>query len=454
VTDATPTPPSATGPVRAARAVRPLASLLAAQTLAVSGNVVTFIALPLYVLAETGSAVMAGVLAVATTLPVVLGGAFGGVLVDRFGYRRSSVASDVVGGVTVGAIPVLHASVGVPIPVLLALVFATGLLDTPGQAARTALVPEAAALARVPLERAMGWWGAAERGARLAGAPLAGLLVAWLGPLPVLVVNAATFGLSALVVAAGVPAGLRPAADDEAAAADAAAGPARAEGSAGRGPGAPAGYWTALADGVRVLWRHRLLRAVTVMVLVTNALDIGRSSVILPVYAAGELAGATSFGLLVGAGGFGALVGALLFSVVGTRLPRRATYAIGFLLAGPPVFFVLAARPGLAWCLVATVLAGLAAGSINPIIGTVMLEQVPPSMRARVQGVIGAGAWAAMPAGALLTGLLVQGLGVVPSLIVCGACYLLATLPPFFGSVWARLDRDASAAAGATTVAR
>ena len=441
------------------RSAGPLASLLAAQTLAVSGNVVTLIALPLYVLAETGSAVMAGVLAVATTVPVVLGGAFGGVLVDRFGYRRSSVVSDVVGGVTVGAIPLLHATVGVPIPVLLALVFATGLLDTPGQAARTALVPEAAALARVPLERAMGWWGAAERGARLAGAPLAGLLVAWIGPLPVLVVNAATFGLSALVVAAGVPAGLRPADDDAAlrpaAADDAATGPARTGGGGSdRGPAVTAGYWTSLAEGVRVLWRNRLLRAVTVMVFATNALDIGRSSVILPVYATRELAGAASFGLLVGASGLGALAGALLFSVVGTRLPRRATYATGFLLGGPPMFFVLAARPGLGWCLVATVLAGLASGALNPIIGTVTLEQVPASMRARVQGVVGAGAWAAMPAGALLTGLLVQGLGVIPSLLLCGGCYLLATLPPFFGGVWAGLDRGAPGAPGAATVAR
>ena len=48
------------------------------------------------------------------------------------------------------------------------------------------------------------------------------------------------------------------------------------------------------------------------------------------------------------------------------------------------------------------------------------------------------------------TGLLVQGLGVVPSLIACGACYLLATLPPFFGSVWAGLDRAARATTGAT----
>lgn len=423
---------------RASGAARPLTSLLAAHTLAAAGNVVTLIALPLYVLAETGSPAMAGVLAVATTLPVVVGGAFGGVLVDRFGYRRSSVLSDVVGAVTIGAIPLLHATVGVPIGVLLALVFATGLLDTPGQAARTALVPEVAALAAVPLERAMGWWGAAARGAMLVGAPLAGLLVAWLGPLPVLVVNAATFLVSAAVVSVGVPAWVRPAVD----------------GAAPHPVGDGSGYWGALADGVRVLWHNPLLRAVTLLVLVTNALDIGRASVILPVYAERELDGATSLGLMVGAAGLGMLAGALLFSAIGPRLPRRATFAAGFLLAGGPLFVVLALRPGLVWCLVAAALAGLAAGSLNPILGTVMLEQVPSSMRARVLGVVDAGCWAAMPLGALATGFLVEGLGLVVSLVALGAVYLVVTLAPCLGSVWAGMDRPDATVPVAASVSR
>lgn len=166
----------------------------------------------------------------------------------------------------------------------------------------------------------------------LAGAPLAGLLVAWLGPLPVLVVNSATFLVSAAVVAAGDPARLRP------------------TDHVGTHPAHDdAGYWASFAAGLYVLWRNRLLRAVALRVLVTNALDIGRASVIMPVYAQRELDGATSLGLLVGASGFGALVGALLFSVVGPRLPRRATFAAGFLLAGGPLFGVLALRPGSSW---------------------------------------------------------------------------------------------------------
>jgi MFS family permease len=61
---------------------------------------ITLIALPLYVLDTTGSASLTGVAAFFAIMPVVIGGLFGGVLVDRFGYRRASVVSDLVGAVT------------------------------------------------------------------------------------------------------------------------------------------------------------------------------------------------------------------------------------------------------------------------------------------------------------------------------------------------------------------
>jgi len=427
--------------VTAPRRRGPLVALLGAQVLATGGNVVTLVALPLYVLAETGSPSMAGVLAVVTTVPVVLGGAFGGVLVDRVGYRRSSIASDLVGGLTIGMVPLLHATVGLPLWGLLVLVFATGLFDTPGQGARTALVPEAAALAGVPLERAMGWWGAGSRSATLLGGPVAGLLVATLGALPALVVNAATFGLSALVVVLGVPGSLRVAAGTSGSAGEASASGgsagARSEGEAR----ADEGYWAALRAGLVVVWRVPLLRAVVLMVMVTNALDVARSNVLLPVYAERALGGAQALGLLVGAMGLGAFAGALLFSAVGHRLRRRATFAWGFLLAGGPSMLVFALQPSLVWCVVVTALAGLAAGALNPIIGTVLIEEVPPAMRARVSGAVGAGAWAVMPVGALAAGVLVEQVGLVTCFALFGAVYVLVTLVPFFPVPWRAMDR-------------
>ncbi|MFG1830321.1 MFS transporter [Micromonospora chersina] len=402
----------------------PLAGLLTAHTVSLTGNMLTLIALPLYVLAETGSPAATGLAGAFATAPVVLGGAFGGVLVDRIGYRRASVLADLVSGVTVAAVPLLHATVGLPFPALLGLVFVSGLLDTPGQTARTALLPEAAAAAGVPIERALGWLGATERGARLVGAPVAGLLVSALGALPVLAVDAATFAVSALVVTMLVPASLRPSADHDA---------------------PSAGYWRDLAAGLRFLAREPLLRAMVLLVLVTNLFDATKSNVLMPVVATRDLGGATAFGVLVGAMGGGALVGSLVFSAVGHRLPRRATFVTAFAVCGAPPFWALAAAPPLPVIAAVCVVSGLAAGAINPLIGAVELERIPATMRARVYGVIGAGAWAAMPVGALGAGLAADRFGTTATLVAVGAGYLLVVLTPLLGGPWRDLRRPAPA---------
>ncbi|MEH0844232.1 MFS transporter [Micromonospora sp. CPCC 205711] len=402
----------------------PLTGLLVGHAVSLTGNMLTLIALPLYVLAETGSPAATGLTGAFATAPVVLGGALGGVLVDRIGYRRSSVLADLVSCGTVAAVPLLDATVGLPFWALLGLVFVSGLLDTPGQTARTALLPEAASAAGIPIERAIGWFEATERGARLLGAPVAGLLVAAIGALPVLAVDAATFAVSALAVALLVPRSLRPAdtAVEES-----------------------AGYWRDLAAGLRFLTREPLLRAMVLLILVTNCFDAAKSSVLLPVVADRELGGPTAFGLLVGAMGGGALVGSLLFSAVGHRLPRRATLVTAFAVAGGPPFWALAAAPPLPVVVAIFAVAGFAAGAINPLIGAIELERVPAHMRARVYGVIGAGCWAAMPLGALGAGLAADRYGTTATLVTVGACYLLVVLTPLLGGPWRTMRRPAAA---------
>lgn len=402
----------------------PLAGLLAAHAVSLTGNMITFIALPLYVLDTTGSASLTGVAAFFAVLPVVVGGAFGGVFVDRVGYRRTSIATDLVGGATILAVPVLAATVGLPFWALMLLIFATGMFDTPGQTARSSLLPEIAERAQVPLERAVGTFEALERGARLVGGPVAGLLVAVMGPVNTLVVNAATFAVSALLVTSLVPRSVDS---------------VRAGGSE---PAAGGGsYWRELGEGLAFLWRQPLMRAITVLLVVTNFFDAAWTTVILPVFADRHLGGAVALGLLVAAMGGGALVGSLMFGVVGHRLPRRALFVVSFLLCGGPRMLIFASEPPL-WACVATVaVAGLAAGSINPIIGTVQLERVPPGMRARVYGCMGAGAWAAMPIGALVAGVTVEHVGLTITLLVLGSAYLLVVLSPLLGGPWRHMER-------------
>lgn len=399
---------------------RPLTGLLVAHAVSMTGNMMTVIALPLYVLMQTGSAAATGITGFFATLPIVVGGVLGGVVVDRVGYRRASVLADVVSGATIAAVPVLHVTVGLPFPVLLGLVFLSGLLDTPGQTARTALLPEVAARAGVPLERAVGLLEATERSARLTGAPLAGLLVAVVGSVSVLAFDAATFAISAAVVTWLLPRGLDSRVHPEDA--------------------AVSGYWRQLGEGFTFLKREPLLRAFVVLILFTNMIDAAKGSVLLPTYAARELGGAVAFGLLVGTMGGGALVGNLVFGAVGARLPRRPTLVIAFTLAGGPPLLALAAGLPLGALLTVTALSGFCAGAINPLLGAIKLERVPAGLRARVYGLIQAGAWAAVPIGALLGGFGVERLGLRPTLLTLGLAYLAITLTPALGGPWRGLD--------------
>src|SRR5207248_3409122 len=96
-------------------------------------------------------------------------------------------------------------------------------------------------------------------------------------------------------------------------------------------------------------------------------------------------------GLIIGAFGGAAFLGALVFGAIGHRLPRRITFAVGYLIGGGTRFLVLALTPLLPVLLVVYIIAGIASGSLNPIITTLLQEQVAPEMRARVFGTVLAG---------------------------------------------------------------
>lgn len=423
-----------------ARLRLPLAGLLAGQGLSLAGNAITMIAVPLYVLADTGSVLATGVAGAFATVPVIVGGALGGVVVDRIGFRRAAIAADVASGVTVLAIPVLAATVGLPFWALLALVFLSGVLDTPGNTAKTSLLPDLADAGRLPLSRAAGLQSAISRTAAMTGAALAAIAVAWLGPLGALVLDTVTFAVSAALLAVFVPWSTGRSGQADAAARAPDDGSAGEAGPATRSPG----YWRELGDGIRFLARTPLIRNLVLLIVVTNCFDAAGLSVIFPVFARTISPDGAALGVMVALFSFGALAGAALFGWAGHRLPRRGTLVVCFLLAGAPPYLAMAAG-GPAWVtFLVLALAGLSAGSINPLLSTVLYERIPRALRARVFGALTAGVSAGMPVGAFLGGLALSQAGLVPTLLVVAAAYAVVTLAPLVGRSWRALDAPAA----------
>ena len=73
------------------------------------------------------------------------------------------------------------------------------------------------------------------------------------------------------------------------------------------------------------------------MVLVTNLLDPAFSGVLAPVWSNEVTGSPIALGLMGAALGVGALIGNGVTAWLGHRLPRRLTYAWGFLLAGAEI---------------------------------------------------------------------------------------------------------------------
>ncbi|MEB0003500.1 MFS transporter [Cryobacterium sp. RTC2.1] len=397
--------------------------MLAAQGISLAGNAITMIVVPIYVLQETRSVLATGVAGVFVTVPVILGGALGGVLVDRLGFRTSAIIADIASGLTVLLIPILATTVGLPFWALLSLVFFSGLLDTPGTTAKSALLPDLAEGALLRLARANGAQSAISRSATMIGASVAALSLVWLGALNSLLLDAATFAASALVLWICLP---------------------RSKRVASAQPTRPSelkpGYWQDFSVGARFLVASPLLRGIVLLVVVTNCIDSAGLIVLFPVYARTVTPdGALLAGMVAFFAG-GALTGSSLFGWFGHQLPRRGTLVLSFLLAGAPPYLAMAAGVDAPVLLAVFALAGLAAGSINPLLSTILYERVPREMRARVLGGMTTGVAVGMPIGSLLGGVLVSQTGLVPTLIATGVAYAAITLTPLIGRSWVDLE--------------
>ena len=386
----------------------------------------TLVALPWLVLVTTGSPVLMGVVGLAEMLPYVVAQLLAGPLVDRVGARRASVTADALSAVAVGAVPLAQATVGLPFPVLLVLVALAGALRGPGDGAKTVLLPRAVEVAQVPLERAAGWSDGVRRTAMLVGAPLAGVLVGLAGAPAAVAVDAASFGVAALGVALLLP--RDPSAHREAS------------------RPAAAGYIGDLRDGLAFLLRDPLLRAIALMVALTNTIDAAKSAVLLPVWAAGA-GGPAVLGLVSAVFAGCAAAGTVLIGLVAARLPRRRTFAVCFLVGGAPRLAVLALGLPLPAVLTTTAVAGFACGALNPLLAAAEYERIPAHLQARVFGAAGALAFVGIPFGGLLGGVLVERAGLAAALGVAAAVYLVATLLPFVQRAWRGMDRASAAPA-------
>lgn len=386
---------------------RPFGGLFLAQVLSVFGNSMTAIAIPWFVLDTTGSVSLTGVVAAASVVPTIIAMALGSAAVDRFGFRRMSIVSDLLSMVTVAVIPLAYLTVGLSLPLLLALVFLGALFDAPGSTARMSMVPELARRAGIPLERANGISQGVSGIAMLAGPVVGGVLISVIGASNVLWFNAATFALSVLIVATLIP--------------------AVATSSDQRDETRTGSYLDEVREGWRFVFGHPLIRTIILMSTSINFVTNPIFGLLIPAYVNTRIGESGVLGVLLAGFGAGNLAGVSLYSWIGHRLPRFPLY-----VAGIGVFAVTSAAlaAGAAWPVLLAVLflTGVISAPINPIFFTVIQEIVPSALLGRAMGAVFSTAIVAAPVGYLVSGLLVEVVGLGVTFSLAGTLLALVTL--------------------------
>jgi len=256
------------------------------------------------------------------------------------------------------------------------------------------MLPEAAHRAGWTLDHINSVYEATFNLAYITGPGVGGLLIATLGGIHTMWVTAAAFGLSILAMAV-----LR---------LDGADRPERSQ--------RPDGVVSGVVEGLRFVWRNKVLRTLGLIDLAVTGLYLPMESVLFPKYFTDRDEPA-QLGWVLMALSIGGLIGALSWTVLSRIASKRTTILVAVLTFGTAVL-VIAYLPPLPVILGSAAIVGLVYGPIGPIYNSVMQTRAPSELRGRVVGVMTSMAYAAGPVGFMLAGPLVDAFGLRTTFLV------------------------------------
>jgi len=396
-------------PAQAARAKLPknrlgknYFKLFGASTISNLGDGIGIIAYPWLASALTRNALLIALVAVVQRLPWLLFSLPAGVLTDRKDRRSLMIAANVVRavitlGVAFGVVAQTSELPGVDIlndpdaylptnlTLYLLVLFATLLLGTAevlyDNAAQT-FMPAIVHSQR--LEKANGrLWSTEMVANAFVGPPLGAMLIAAAFALPFFI-DAGTFAVSAVLIAL-IP---------------------RTAPHESSGSVAKTSWRTELAEGIRWLWNHELLRPLAIILGILNALGAFTGAVLILFAQEVLRTSATEFAILMTGGAVGGLVGGWTASNISRRIGSGPSLYITMLGAGATNIAIgLSSSWMFAWVMFA--FSTLTAVLWNVI--TVSLRQtiIPDHLLGRVNSVYRFFAWGMMPIGSMAGGMIV-----------------------------------------------
>jgi len=404
--------PAGAGSLRLLGANRPFRLLWSARAVSFLGDSLSLVALMLHVAETTGQALAVALLLLAGDFAPALLGPLTGTVADRLDRRRVMVGCELLQAALVGVIALWLPA----LPLLLVLVGLRAVAGQVFQPASRAAVP--AVVPERDLERANAAVGVATNGGEALGPLVAALLLPVLEVRGVLLVDAASFLVSAALL------GLLP--------------PLARSGDGD--PARPASFLADAGAGLRYLRGQPILRVViggyVAVVACTGIDDVALVFLATDTFGAGESAA----GLLLAAVGIGLLAGYALLARTGGRAPidrgtapavPRTPPAAALLLAGFAVSSAGNLLTGLAWAVAAAfavqAVRGLGIAAMDVAATTLVQRVAPPGLQGRVFGSLYGGIGVAAALSYLLGGLLLDRTTPRVAFVAAGAAGLLAT---------------------------
>ena len=368
----------------------------AGQLISLSGTWMQTVAAVWLILTLTGSGVAVGLTTALQFLPMLLFGAWGGLLADRIQKRRLLIATQALMAIpAIGLLAVTATGVVAPWMVYLA-VFAMGTVNAIDNPARQSFVIEMVGADRVV--NAVSLNSVIVQAARIVGPAIAGLLIAAVGVVPCFALNALTFVAMIFALWGMDPRGLH------------------AAPVAAREPGA-------IRAGLRYVRATPELAVPLALMALVGTLGFN-FQVVLPLLAKFSFdGGATTYGVLVSAMAVGSIAGALVNGAHGRTGPR--------LIAGGALAFgvsalLAAAMPSLALEVPLLILLGAAAVTFAATINSSLQLAVAPEMRGRVMALYSVVFLGSTPIGAPLVGWLSEAYDPRVALLLAGVTGLSA----------------------------
>ncbi|TML24605.1 MAG: MFS transporter [Actinobacteria bacterium] len=358
----------------------------AGQTISNLGSSFTQWAVPLLAYKLTHSALSLGVATAATFLPYLFFGLLIGAWMDRVDRKRAMIALDLLNAAVIFSIPLVATFGHLSVWLIYVVAFVQTTIGIAFQAGEFAAIPSL--VSTDDLVTANGRIQATYSAAQVAGPLLAGLMVAFLSIQWVMAFDSASFVISAISLSL-IGRSFNVVSDE---------------------PKEPTTILHDVREGLRYVLGHPVLRNISLMMALINF--VGATTFTqLVLFAHDRLnVGPRGVGALFAAGAGGVVVTGLLAGRLRKRFSFTALAMTSLMLMGAmEVVFA-----GMRWFWVALPLWAAASGLgilFNINTGSLRQAIVPNHMLSRILSIAAVLAWSAIPAGALIGGLVVKATG-------------------------------------------